>query len=581
MLDHLAAGAGGAAARLADLQAITQLSMAITAGADPEEIHARALDTLGEFLRADRAAILLADGAGVMRFVASRGLSERYRRATEGHSPWPSDARDPAPVLVEDVETEPALAGLRAVIRAEGIRALAFVPLRHRGRLLGKFMIYFDAPHRFDHAEVRFAEMIAGHIGFAAARRRAEQERERLVADLGGERERLRAALDHMTRLHQEVQEANRAKDEFLATVSHELRTPLTPMLTWVRLLRTARLDTATAARALEAIERNARAQAQLVEDLLDVSRIITGKLRLDARAVALEAIAEAALDAVRPAADAKGITLDAALDSGVVVTGDPDRLQQVLWNLVSNAVKFTPRGGRVEVSLGRAGDHAQVTVRDTGMGIRPEFLSFVFDRFRQADASTTRVHGGLGLGLAIVRHLVELHGGSVEAASEGEGRGATFAVRLPLAPIGALARADVRWPAAAAVLDGLRVLVVDDEPDTLEALSAALAGFGARVRTALSTREALAVLDRESADVLVADIAMPGEDGYALVRELRGRPADRGGRIPAAALTAYARPADAERALEAGFQVHVTKPVEPGDLAAVIARLAGGAGAR
>jgi signal transduction histidine kinase/ActR/RegA family two-component response regulator len=437
-------------------------------------------------------------------------------------------------------------------------------------------MVYYDAPHRFAHAEVRFAEMIASHIGFAAARRRAEEERERLVADLGGERERLRTALDHMTRLHQEVQEANRAKDEFLATVSHELRTPLTPMLTWVRLLRTARLDPGTTTRALEAIERNARSQAQLVEDLLDVSRIITGKLRLDARAVTLESIAEAALDAVRPAADAKGIALDAALEPGVVVTGDPDRLQQVLWNLVSNAVKFTPRGGRVEVSLERAGDHAQVTVHDTGVGIRLEFLPFVFDRFRQADASPTRVHGGLGLGLAIVRHLVELHGGSVEAASEGEGRGATFAVRLPLAPGGVKVGAEVGRPAAAATLDGLRVLVVDDEPDTLEALSAALTGYGARVRTALSTREALASLDRGDVDVLVADIGMPGEDGYTLVRELRGRPPDRGGRIPAAALTAYARPVDAERALAAGFQVHVTKPVEPGDLAAIIARLSG-----
>jgi signal transduction histidine kinase/ActR/RegA family two-component response regulator len=577
MLDQLALGAGGAAGRLADLQAINRLSMSIAAGADPDEVHARALDALGEFLGSDRAAILLSDAAGVMRFVAWRNLSEGYRRLAEGHSPWPPDARDPVAVLVEDVETEPALATLRPVIRAEGIRALAFVPLRHRGRLLGKFMVYYDAPHRFDPAEVRFSEMIASQIGVAAARRRAEQERERLVADLGGERERLRSALDHMTRLHREVQEANRAKDEFLATVSHELRTPLTPMLTWVRLLRTARLDQATGARALEAIERNARVQAQLVEDLLDVSRIVTGKLRLEARAVELEGIAEAALDAVRPAADAKGIVLQAALRPGALVTGDPDRLQQVLWNLVSNAVKFTPRGGRVEVSIGRAGDHAVVTVRDTGVGIRPEFLPLVFDRFRQADASTTRVHGGLGLGLSIVRHLVELHGGTVEAASEGEGRGATFVVRLPLAPTGAKVGAEVGRPAPPATLDGVRVLVVDDEPDTLEALGTALAGYGALVRTALSTREALDALDRGAVDVLVADIAMPGEDGYALLRELRGRPPDRGGRTPAAALTAYARPVDAERAMAAGFQVHLAKPVEPSDLAAVVARLSGG----
>ena len=399
-------------------------------------------------------------------------------------------------------------------------------------------------------------------------RKRVEEERERLL---------------------REAQEANRLKDEFLATLSHELRTPLTAILGWSRMLQTTDFNEGAARRALETIERNARTQTQLIDDLLDVSRIITGKLRLDVRAVDLPAVVTAAADTLRPAADAKGISLQLLLDpSAGPISGDPDRLQQVVWNLVSNAIKFTPKGGRVRVRLERAGSHAEIIVADTGAGIAPEFLPHVFDRFRQADQTTTRTHGGLGLGLAIVRQLVELHGGTVHVESRGEGHGATFTVSLPLLPVRAemgAAEAEQRvHPTAhtgAAVdcppeLNDLHVLVVDDEPDTRDLIAAVLANCGARVTQAGSASEALDLFGRERFDVLVSDIGMPAEDGYSFIRKVRALTPEQGGRTPAAALTAYAREEDRIRALMAGYQMHVPKPVGPNELAAVVANLAG-----
>jgi signal transduction histidine kinase len=382
-----------------------------------------------------------------------------------------------------------------------------------------------------------------------------------------------------------QAEEANRMKDEFLATLSHELRTPLNAVLGWVQVLRAGKLDATAAARALETIERNARAQAQLIADLLDVSRIITGKLRLDFKPVELRRIIDAVLESVRPAADAKGILLDisvAPLASPVL--GDADRLQQVVWNLLSNAIKFTPRGGRVEVRLREAHEgeeSAVIRVSDTGIGIRPDFLPYVFDRFRQAEGSITRTHGGLGLGLSIVRHLIELHGGSAEVASEGEGLGAEFTVRLPL-------RAELaddpldRTGATRSVfstpqlLTGLRVMVVEDEIDTRDLLVISLEQCGAEVTACGSVPEALAGFDRAVPDVLVSDIGVPGEDGYSLIRKIRARPPEKGGKVPAAALTAYARAEDRLRALEAGYQTHLAKPIDPSELMASVARLAG-----
>ncbi len=401
------------------------------------------------------------------------------------------------------------------------------------------------------------------------------------------ERKRLEAQLRARA---EELSEANRLKDEFLATLSHELRTPLTAVLGWAKLLRSEQLDPKVSARALESIERNAEAQSQLINDLLDVSRIITGKLRLTVRPTALAAVIESAAEGVRPAAEARGVRLDVSLDASAGrVSGDADRLQQVFWNLLSNAIKFTPREGSVEVRLARAGDCAEVSIRDTGAGINAEFLPHIFERFRQADGAITREHGGLGLGLAIARHLVELHGGTIRAESAGEGRGATFTVSLPLLESRGADSGALRGEAAAdggeesathkphsALLWGLRVLVVDDDEDSRLLVSTALKAHGAQVSVASTAAEGFARLKETRPDVLVSDIGMPGEDGYELMRRIRALGETEGGRTPAAALTAYARPEDREQALAAGYQLHIAKPADPAELAALVAGLVG-----
>lgn len=382
------------------------------------------------------------------------------------------------------------------------------------------------------------------------------------------------------------AEQANRLKDEFLATVSHELRTPLNHMLGWILLLRGGRLAPDKAAEALDTIERNARAQNRLVDDLLDVSRIVTGKLQLHIQSVVPAQVIEAAVASARPAAEARGVRLEVILDSRPgVISGDPDRLQQIVWNLVSNAIRFTPKGGRVQVRLERARSHIEILVSDTGEGIQPEFLPQVFDRFSQADSSFRRRHGGLGLGLAIVRHLVELHGGEVSASSPGLGQGATFTVRLPLtvmhrtAPVPELPEISVQSRTAVEGLqrlDGVRVLVVDDEAEARLLLATILTQNGAEARTAGSMLEAISSLDTWAPDVLVSDIGMPNGDGYDLIRRVRQLNAATGRWLPAVALTAYAHTEDRMRALAAGFQMHVTKPVEPRELLRVIASLTG-----
>lgn len=391
-----------------------------------------------------------------------------------------------------------------------------------------------------------------------------------------------------LERARDEAEAGNRAKDEFLAVVSHELRTPLTPILSWVRLLSGGQLDSGASGRALASIERNARSQAQLIDDLLDVSRIMAGKIRLDVQQLELPGIIEAAVDSTRPAADAKQIRVQILLDPRAgVVAADPERLQQVFWNLLSNAIKFTPKGGRVQVQLQRVNSHVEVSVSDTGQGIDAEFLPHVFDRFRQADSSSRRAHGGLGLGLAIVRNIVELHGGRVHATSRGEGQGATFSVELPLsilhpsvAPVRVHPRTSEVVPfQPARTLDGVRVLVVDDEPDTLETIETILAQCGAEVRTASSAASALETLQQWTPHLIVSDIGMPGDDGYALIQRVRALAPDAGGQVPAIALTAYARVEDRLRVLAAGFQMHVPKPIEPAELVAVISSVAAWAG--
>ena len=387
-------------------------------------------------------------------------------------------------------------------------------------------------------------------------------------------------------RLYRQAEESGRLKEEFLATISHELRTPLSAILGWARMLRLGQLSAEHTAKALDTIERNARAQAQLVDDLLDVSRIMTGKLRMDVRPSDPNAFIDAAVDAVRPAAEAKGVRVLKVVDTGPVsIPGDPVRLQQVVWNLLSNAIKFTPRGGRVQIRSERVDSHLEIVVTDTGQGISPDFLPHVFDRFRQADQKTSRQHGGMGLGLAIVRHLVELHGGTVNATSEGEGKGATFTVMLPITPFYQIDSSGGRvHPAARDLLppdegtdrlDGLNILVVDDEPDTRELLKQGLEYCGAKVRLAGSANEAVDALVVAVPDILISDVGMPGIDGYDLIRQIRDLPRDRGGKVAAIALTAYTRTEDRLQALRAGYDMHVPKPVELAELVAVAVSVA------
>jgi PAS domain S-box-containing protein len=407
------------------------------------------------------------------------------------------------------------------------------------------------------------------------------------------ERKRIEIERDEMLRRESaaraRAEKADRLKDEFLATVSHELRSPLNAILGWSRMLIENQLDEEKSARAFDVIQRNAIAQNQLIGDLLDVSSIITGKLRLHVSMVEPIPIIYAAMDVVRPAADAKNVRLGSTLDpSAGPVAVDPDRLQQIVWNLLSNALKFTPAGGEVAVRLKREATHITISVSDTGEGIEPEFLSFVFDRFRQFESDTMRAHGGLGLGLAIVRHLVELHGGTVSADSAGKGQGATFTVTLPMTPRHAERGGDERASLTNVsktsqiraqsphFLQDLRVLVVDDELDARELLHSILTNYGAEVKACASAAEALRTLDEWQPDVLVSDIGMPREDGYEFMKKVRARDPERGGRIPAVAVTAYAGSRDERKAFVTGYQNFVSKPVEAGKLAATIASLAG-----
>jgi PAS domain S-box-containing protein len=407
-------------------------------------------------------------------------------------------------------------------------------------------------------------------------------ERKRAEAERSGVLEREREA-------REAAEQANRMKDEFLATLSHELRTPMTAILGWARMLRTGAKSAEDQERGLEVIERNARTQSQIIEDLLDMSRIISGKVRLDVQEVELQEVIETSLSTVRPAADAKEIRLIRVVDSSIgPVKGDANRLQQVMWNLLSNAIKFTPRGGRVQVTLERVNSHVEISVADSGQGIAGEFLPFVFERFRQADASSTRRHGGLGLGLAIVKQLVELHGGSVHAKSQGEQSGSTFIIHLPLAVAYQARPADEVHPrvprrhdeqTAAISLEGLTVLVVDDESDARDLIGRLLESCRATVICAASAEEALEHVATSKPDVIVSDIGMPAIDGYDFMRQVRARPAAEGGNTPAVALTAFARSEDRTRALRAGYQLHVSKPVEPAELVTCVASLTGRAG--
>jgi signal transduction histidine kinase/CheY-like chemotaxis protein len=461
------------------------------------------------------------------------------------------------PARTDDVFDDPrANPDYFAMARADGLVSGMVVPIRVRSRVEG--VIHFGRRSRtpFTEQEELIAMRLADHAGVAL--QNAELYRREL-------------------RARAEAETANRSKDEFLAILSHELRTPLQSMLGWVRLLRGGVLDQRAADKALETLDRNARAQARIIEDLLDISRIIAGKLQIDLRPLNLIAVIDTAVESARPGATAKGLAITTTTDiAAAEVEGDPERLQQVLSNLLSNSMKFTPSGGSVDVRLERHDDRARIVVRDTGAGIPGDLLPYIFDRFRQADSSDTRVHGGLGLGLAIVRHLVELHHGTVRAESGGPEEGATFVIELPLlarkgedqrdqAPHGEPARDTERS------LAGLRIVFVDDDADTRAMLAIALQNHGAEVEPVASAAEAMAALADRPADVLISDISMPGEDGYSLIQKLRA-----GGDLTRAlALTALARVEDRERALAAGFQQCLAKPVDPTELAAIVRALA------
>jgi signal transduction histidine kinase/ActR/RegA family two-component response regulator len=713
------------------LDAVASLAGAISRAADLSHIYEAALDGLRHGLGVERASILLFDPDDVMRFKAWRGLSDAYRAAVEGHTPWRPDSSDARLLCTPDVTADPTLTPFLPIILGEGIRALAFVPLVLGHRVIGKLMCYYPAPHELTRDEAVLAQAIADQVGFAVDRTRTARARDALVArtsllaevsallsrsldydqtlqslaefavpaladvcivdirrDDGrieaaglacadravleefrtqrrqfpiqpdepygpavvmrtGEpilareippealdavpnvtlRERfkrlgLRSAIvvpvrdagavtgtisllavapserrydadDVVTalevaqragsaienaRLYRAAREANRAKDDFLATLSHELRTPLNAILGWARMIERGILPPDRVAHGIASIRRNAEAQSRLIGDILDIARIRSGKLRLELQELDLHSIVCAAAETLEADAEVKRVTLEVASERGLIVEGDPSRLQQVLWNLVSNAVKFTPEHGRVRIEARRLEGRAVIAVRDTGVGIDAAFLPLVFDRFRQGDASTTRYHSGLGLGLAITRHIAELHGGRVRAESDGPGRGATFTVELPLySPDGLESAALLAAPSRAAErpLADRRVLVVDDDEDSRQLVATILSSAGAVVDTAGS---AAAAYDRAAVngyDLVVADIAMPGEDGFSLVRRIRAGLAG-AANIPAIAVTAHAREEDRAKALGVGFVAHLAKPFEPERLLEVAAHALG-----
>ena len=759
------------------LASLSRLTDSLSRATTLEEVYDGALDTLQSALGVTRASILLFDEKDFMGFVAWRGLSDGYRRAVNGHTPWRPDTPDAKPIGVTDVTADDSLASYADVFASEGIRSLAFFPLAYRDRVIGKFMLYWVEPHELTAEETDLAQTIAGQIAFGLARVRAEHEleheRERLrsliisvpgvvwetVQTVGEERQvnylspqietllgysaeewyrnpqfwrqvvvdrdelpavaedgpathrfqlrtregrliwveargsykhegnrvlvrgvtmditaqraaeirehllseasaLLASSLDYETtlpaiaalaveevatwcavdvsdefgetrrvaesgtandctvvkvplivagrtfgtlslatsddelaselgrrigyavsnaQLYREAQEANRAKDEFLATLSHELRTPLTATLGWATMLRMGNLSPENFQTAVETIERSIKAQTKLIDEILDVSRIVTGKLQLASTPVALATIIEAAADTIRPSVLAKGIALTVDLPPiECMVSGDAARLQQVIWNLLSNSAKFTPLGGSIHISMDRVEpDSIRVAVKDSGIGIARKFLPFVFERFRQADSSMARAHGGLGLGLSIVKSIVELHGGSVEAFSEGEGLGSTFAITLPRASATSLAAPRDGHAAAPPELAGLSVLIVEDEDDTRTMLATVLQRSGAKVTAVSSASAALDALRVGSPHVVISDIGMPGEDGCSLMIKIRSGEIEDCRNLPAIALTAYARQEDRDRIMASGFGTYLAKPIDPSEIVRAVRTVA------
>lgn len=648
------------------------LTTALSKSRTVEEIYEAALDALRAGLGVERASILLFDPDGVMRFKAYRGLSDAYRLAVEGHTPWQPDSPDPQPIWVCDVTTDPSCAPYAGTFAAEGIAALAFIPLISQDRVIGKFMLYYGVPTPATTEVLQLAAVIAAQVAFAVARTRTEQqvrrseqrlrfaldaasmgtwdwdlstnvvewsdnlarihglpeggfdgtfasyEREihpddrprvyasiqralkegvahdveyRLVAPDGtirwcegkgqveyedGRPARMSGVCMMITRRKEAeiarlaaAEEASRLKDDFLATLSHELRTPLNAIFGWVQMLQSGELTAVRAKQAVDVISRNARLQGQLIEDILDVSRIITGKLEVERAPMSVAQLVETVVSGMAPTADAKRIRVELHIAPELPpIEGDPKRLHQVLNNVLSNAVKFTPENGQIILGCEAIGTWLNIRVQDSGVGIAPEFLPFVFDRFRQADSRTTRTHGGLGLGLAIARHLIELHGGEIRACSAGENRGTTISIRLPVSPA---TTCDVPPDTTSLItdvrLDDVTVLVVDDQPDSREMLATLLEQHGARSLQSDSAESAIQILQVQRVDLLIADIAMPNVDGYELMRRLRAAGDD----TPAIAVTAFARSDDRRHALDCGYTAYLSKPIHGRELAKTV----------
>jgi PAS domain S-box-containing protein len=567
---------------LADSRLLAEISTRLIPEGDIDELLHEIIRAAIAVTDADMGTIqLLETGENELRLLAWKGFEEPYihlfhhvRLST--HTPAASALETARREVVPDLARSSFGVGTRsgAEMGSAGVRAMQSTPLISRsGRPLGVISTYWRELHDCTDRALRLMDLLARQAADLIERSQVEAERQ--------------ALLESERRARAESERAARLKDDFLATLSHELRSPLNAILGWAQLIKAASEDQSKVLRGVEVIDRNARAQAQLIGDLLDLSRIITGKMRLNVHRVELPVVIDAAIEAVRPAAAARGIRIDSVIEPiAQPVHGDATRLQQVLWNLLSNAVKFTSEGGRVQVVLARVNSRVEILVSDTGKGIRPDFLPHVFERFRQGDASAAREHGGLGIGLALVKQLIELHGGEVRAASAGEGKGSTFTVRLPLAIFHAaddeprkhpLVPASISLDESALRLDGVKVLVVDDEPDTLEVIRQVLEGCRAKVATARSAEDALVALEAEPFDVLLSDIGMPKRDGYDLISEVRRR----GVKTPAAAVTAFARSEDRTRAMLSGYQAHMTKPLETSELLATVAALSGRIGAR
>ncbi len=561
------------AANLKDTQLLRELSARLTSETNLQVLYDEVLAAATALMRADSGTLQILDEAA----------QELVLLSTQGFSPAMIKHLDRVDAHA-NISCSVALAhGHRSMVDFNvpegddpdgflrlhvdaGFCSAQSTPLISRsGKLIGMVSTHWHSHHRPTQRELRFLDLLVRQAADLIEQRLAEAERKQLLESEQAAREN--------------AERANRAKDEFLAILSHELRSPLNPILGWAKLLQMKTFDAEKTQQALATIERNAQLQTQLIDDLLDVAKILRGKLEIKDIAINLASVIEAALEVVRTATQAKSIEVQTTLAEGCLVTGDDARLQQVIWNLLSNAIKFTPRGGQIDICLESVNDCAQITIADTGNGISPEFLPQLFDSFRQQDVSITRQYGGLGLGLSIVKYLVEAHGGSIAAASPGEGLGATFTLRLPLMPGAAAQSLAVPRPAPDIDLAGVKILTVDDSQDTRELVVTLLERYGAEVRAAASGHEVLAQLSSFAPDVLVCDIGIPAMNGYTLLQQIRRLPPDQGGRVPAIAVTAYAREDDQQRALDNGFQKHITKPIEPIALLRAVAELSRAAG--